>query len=902
LLSAEKKQLLCYFSSYNFRKEKKMKTLNKIAAILISTFFILSMTCSLTLIPTINAHSPPFTIPTYAYISVQPNPAGIGQQTSLNFWIDQVPPTANQAWGDRWGNYTVKVTHPDGTTENLGPFTSDAAGGAHTYYTPSALGNYTFQFSFGGQTLAGDNLGPGFTKASYPNIGDYYSPSTSVPYVLNVQQEPSPLLAPNPLPAGYWQRPIFANNLAWYAISGNWLGGGTGGNAGCTYNSTSNYVPYSTAPNTAHIVWTRPYAPGGLIGGEFGDNQVDSNFYATAQYECKFAGVIINGVLYCTREPGASTSYMGWDAINLRTGQPVWYQNQSATTWLRMGQVMDYVSPNQYGGLAYLWSTQATVAPNTGSTFGMYDAMTGGWILNIVNATTPTWAYGSQGELLGYYINSTSNTLNMWNSSRCLLLGQNPQQVAVSTENNWQWRPLQGGQIDFKLGIQWSMPLTTTMKADNGSTVNINSYYAEVAGTTAYPLAISKVADIILVDNSAAGGRFQQPGWMVQEAYDPLTGALLWGPLKQTLDAPWTRISVSSIGSGVYTVLTYETQTISGYSTANGQKIWGPVSMVVPNNPWGYYISSSIIGNNSLYAIDFGGNVWCLNAKTGAVLWKTNTNTASNMGPAGANTPYGVWTIANILCLADGKLYTMGGHLYSPPLYNGGKLSCFNASTGALVWDDLSFAITNSANGVLSDGYLVVPNAYDNQLYCYAKGQSAVTVSAPDTAIPEGSSVLIKGTVTDQSPGQTCLGIPAKGTPAISDASMTAWMQYLYQQQPMPSNATGVQVSINVIDSNNNQRNIGTAISDATGAFSLQWKPDITGKYTVIATFAGTESYYSSAKETSFVVDSVAPTASPQPVAEQPPTGMYIAGAAVAIIVAIAIATVVILLVGRKRP
>jgi hypothetical protein len=127
-------------------------------------------------------------------------------------------------------------------------------------------------------------------------------------------------------------------------------------------------------------------------------------------------------------------------------------------------------------------------------------------------------------------------------------------------------------------------------------------------------------------------------------------------------------------------------------------------------------------------------------------------------------------------------------------------------------------------------------------------------------------------------------------------------MQYLYQQQPMPSNATGVQVSINVIDSNHNQRNIGTAISDATGAFSLQWKPDITGKYTVIATFAGTESYYSSAKETSFVVDSVAPTASPQPVAEQPPTGMYIAGAAVAIIVAIAIATVVILLVGRKRP
>ena len=81
-----------------------------------------------------------------------------------------------------------------------------------------------------------------------------------------------------------------------------------------------------------------------------------------------------------------------------------------------------------------------------------------------------------------------------------------------------------------------------------------------------------------------------------------------------------------------------------------------------------------------------------------------------------------------------------------------------------------------------------MPNAYDNRLYCYAKGLSATTVSAADTAIPEGSSVLIKGTVTDQSPGKTCLGIPAKGTPAIADASMSEWMEYLYQQQPMPTN------------------------------------------------------------------------------------------------------------------
>jgi hypothetical protein len=465
------------------------------------------------------------------------------------------------------------------------------------------------------------------------------------------------------------------------------------------------------------------------------------------------------------------------------------------------------------------------------------------------------------------------------------------------------WRPKQGSQIDFKLGIQWAKPLKTTMVADNGTTVDINAYYTEKAGTNAYPMSITRVNSIVLVDNSGAGGRFQQPGFMVQEGYDPLTGDLKWGPIKQTLENPWARTSVSSFGQGVYTIFTYETQAISAYSQATGQKIWGPVKLTTENNPWGYYITQSIIGYDKLFVTDFGGIVHCLDLNTGKILWKTSTNEVAQRGPAGANTPYGSWTIANILCLADGKLFTMGGHLYSPPLFNGGEIIAWNATTGEKVWSDLSFSITNAANGVLSDGYLVVPNAYDNRLYCYAKGLSATTVSAPDVAIPEGTSVLIKGTVTDQSPGQTCLGIPAKGTPAISDSSMTSWMEYLYQSQPMPANATGVPVSIDVIDSNGNFRNIGTTTSDISGAFSLQWKPDIPGKYTVIATFAGSEAYFASYAETFFAVDPAAPTPAPTQAPAQSVADMYfvpaIAGLFVLVIV---IGVVLALLMLRKRP
>ena len=46
---------------------------------------------------------------------------------------------------------------------------------------------------------------------------------------------------------------------------------------------------------------------------------------------------------------------------------------------------------------------------------------------------------------------------------------------------------------------------------------------------------------------------------------------------------------------------------------------------------------------------------------------------------------------------------------------------------------------------------------------------------------------MISGTVTDQSPG-------AKDTPAIADECMGEWMEYLYLQQEMSSNAIGVTV------------------------------------------------------------------------------------------------------------
>ena len=180
-----------------------------------------------------------------------------------------------------------------------------------------------------------------------------------------------------------------------------------------------------------------------------------------------------------------------------------------------------------------------------------------------------------------------------------------------------------------------------------------------------------------------------------------------------------------------------------------------------------------------------------------------------------------------------------------------------------------------------------------------------MTAEVTNDVVQSGNSVMIKGTVTDVSPGtqlaERAYRFP-NGVPAVSDESQSAWMEYVYMQKPRPTNATGVTVTLNVIDANGNQRDIGTTTANADGFYSFNWKPDIDGKFTVTATFAGSESYWPSHASTAFNVDPAAPTATPQPVHEQPVSEQYFVPAVIGIIVAIAIVGAILaLLLLRKR-
>src|SRR5271169_2912948 len=93
-----------------------MNTLrNKIAVIAISLFFILSMSASLTLLPSASAHSPPWQITDVAHINAQPSPIGVGQTETIIFWAAQPLPNAAITNNIRKTNYTLTITAPNGT-------------------------------------------------------------------------------------------------------------------------------------------------------------------------------------------------------------------------------------------------------------------------------------------------------------------------------------------------------------------------------------------------------------------------------------------------------------------------------------------------------------------------------------------------------------------------------------------------------------------------------------------------------------------------------------------------------------------------------------------------------------------------------------------------------------------
>ncbi len=200
----------------------------------------------------------------------------------------------------------------------------------------------------------------------------------------------------------------------------------------------------------------------------------------------------------------------------------------------------------------------------------------------------------------------------------------------------------------------------------------------------------------------------------------------------------------------------------------------------------------------------------------------------------------------------------------------------------------------------IADGYLVGEDIDNGIQYAIGKGQTATTLSAPNIAVTSGTPIVLKGTVMDQSPGKP-------NTPAIADADMSMWMDYLYGQNATllnnPPTPTGVTVTLSVLDSNGNYRDIGTTTTNADGFFTYDWTPDIEGSYAVYASFAGSESYWPSHAVSSFTVNPASTGQSNTIPETSNDYTMAITYAATAIIITVVVVGVILaILTLRKRP
>ncbi len=847
-------------------------------------------------------------IPTYAFISVAPNPIGVGQTVNVNFFLA----TSIQS-GEAVTNMTVKITDPDGNVETRGPITGDTTGGSYFNFVPDQVGNWTFQFFYGGQTtLRNALLGDGF-------VGLKEMPSQSEVVTLTVQEEPITQTAYpiTPLPTEYWEAPVSAQNVQeWYKYMGPW---GLGGSVGY-YNATSLCNPYTASVLSGHVIWTKVWCTGGVVGGEAGGDEESGHYWSTRQYTPQFAPVIIADKMYSTWYPESYGCPSGIICTDLATGETLYTIN--TTSILATGMANEWKTVNAYGVVGpYVITTGALPAAETGgivyknfgTQYNLYSALSGKYVCSICNASSMTLTTDATGNLIGYYINRTIGQVRTYQQTPMIpMVGfQIPQvkevinittpalccfNLSKALVNDWLWYPTTNNAIDAGYGLMWAKPIPLTV---NDVTITPT-------------LSVSRLcSNTVILTSGLIHASDQSTGYLVMASMDAADGTTLWSKNLTYPDCksllPFTRASII-VDDGIVSITNHVNWISTGIDCRTGAKAWETALKTPYGNgePSTYSMLGGTAGysgaNGKIIIAGLGGDIWAIETKTGKQLWYTNTTTL--IGDPGIESPYGMWPLWTFRCQAytNDVAYLPIGHEYNPPLFHGAQMLAINLTDGTLIWKELGTYVVATA---IAYNTLISLNCYDNQIYAFAKGPSKLTVDVPDVGVTTATPITITGTVTDISAGTTQSEVAKKfpnGLACVSEESQSKWMEYAYQDQPRPSDATGVTVTLSVVDSNNNYREIGTTTSNSYGSYGFTWTPDIAGDYTIIATFGGSNSYYPSSAVTYFHASEAAtPAPTTQPLQAVDNT-MTILGSAVAVIIAISIVGAVILMSVKKRP
>jgi hypothetical protein len=804
--------------------ELKNMNIAKINSKLSTIALILLLTTSVTLfaLSSVYAQSGKSTV---CYLGAIPNPVGKGQTVLLHVGITDQLPSTDQSWL----GLSVTITDPEGGTTTISDIKTDSTGGTGVTFIPDKVGMYTLVAHFPEQVQRGTT----------------YLASDSPEVMLEVQEEAIPVYPGHSLPENYWTRPIDAQLREWSAITGSW-----------PIILTNLYAPYNEyAPETAHILWTKVLTQGGLTGGKL----TGLSFEIGDAYEGKWTGsggtgswfestsIILTGKLYY--QESTQENPIVYHCVDLHTGEELWSKVFMDNATITFGQTFHFDGINYHGAFEYLWVTSGGggfFGGGGSQTWYAFDSLTGDWMMTFENVPSGNNLYGPNGEICRYTV--SGNTVSFWNSTEAVLSGLNE-----NSRGSWGSNA-HGAVHDASKGTIWTESIESGLGSASAYFLNDRIIFAS-ASTASVTVAAVNV-----------------------NASDGAIGRTLF---KTTNPAPskWAemQLSVSGFQSGwqlwsqedrVGILWIKDTREHYAYSLNDGSFMWSTPSQYYMDAFDDTPASARAIAYGKFYSASVSGIVHCYDIQTGDELWTYE-----------ASDPYSEYLFSNNwwlkpLFITDDKIYVATlEHSPIDPRPRGGPFICLNATDGTEIFRiNGAFRQTRwGGRAIIGDSIIATMDTYDQRVYAIGKGQSAITVSAPDTAQPVGTPILMKGTVMDVSPGTKDIDMQLRfpnGVPAISDESMSDWMLYVYKQFEMPENATGVEVVFNAINSTGHWLDMDRTKTDTSGQFKLAWTFDKEGTYTIVATFMGSDGYYASRAQTPIVVCSAERTPTAEEIAD----------------------------------
>lgn len=801
---------------------------------------------------------------TWTEVGLSPNFVGVGQEVTVNIMTYPGPsgPTyeAQYLVDELHGGFegiTITIKHPDGSEETYMPIDETLAqvgiqipgvaqivGHLQFRYTPTEVGEYEFTASFPGDFYTTDNIyEPG-------KLSVYYKPSASTkPAILTVQQEKvieSGLLTGwpwSPLPENYWENPVQTDNREWYQISGDWTKKEYD-------NAASKYNLYSTAPSSPHILWRRTLTEGGLPGGFWG-----SLPYSTGGY---FAStpIIMDGKIYTNGRPGY------FECINLRTGEKMWEAPGSIVGGQRIDPAFQTHTQQAEGFIdRWLWGNVIGTASLRGggtAEWYRYDPYDGHRVQTIANV--PPDLSGIKFEDGNPIIWCVQASLSTWNTTL-------PMKISYCNLIKWDYSKMVSTQVyrniysnDWMDGVVWNVSVMSNDQVSVGD----NNF----RGPNVYPFW---GANVVVVKTPNA--------MQTAVGVDMTTGAIKWRNNNMVLDIDVLTEGIASSPNGPLIKQDGASPNFVAYDLQTGQEIWRASTGELP---WSLLPSYEHVYHDGVHFMgSYDGHVYAIDTDTGQRVWQSEY-LGEQWETIYGNQPITAYTSVG----ADGKLYFSTTTIYRMmPRTRFHETVCIDEYTGKFIWR-LPIGISCFA---IADGYLLGDDDDNQLLYCIGKGKTETTVDAPLTAVPKGTSITIRGTVMDMSPG-------APNTPAVADKDMGEWMDYLYGQNatlinnpPLPA---GVQVTLTAIVSDGSVIDIGTTTTNGYyGTFAHAWTPPDEGTYEILATFEGSESYWSSGAATAVTVGPAITPAGPI----EPEPGLSLT--TIAIIAAVAVVAVIIVVV-----